>query len=307
MGFIMKLFLFFVFCLISFSISSGQEVRPDRKNVFDSNANSTEPPATPANRLLVVDDKDDADISDSEEIVKNIIESISYAVQESNINQYLDCFSKEKKEKDRVKIAKCFMMEDNLSLDVIKTFVLNESEDQIEFMAKYCVNGVSIILSEITLIKEDGEFVVSNEKILENTSNNRSVSLGFPELPERNAHLVGLDPRVPIKPCHMGRNCRFANEAGHKIAEEEFQQKQQKPFEPLKDLNPIVDPPFNQNGNNFFVDQNGNIRENHSNGWVSVPKNGPQFVDLKQLKKFYPDRYSGCKDGNCAGGKCKVR
>ena len=293
----MKYFAFLILLLICLPQSFAQ-VREERDNVFEDNKETSQ---QLDERVTLSDDSDSK--SPSDKIVEEITEEISWSVKKCDIRNYLNCLSKEKREKDKVKIAKRFMMQNNQSnLDVLNTFVLSESDDQIDFMAKYCVDGNSIILSEVTLIKEEGRFVISKEKILESEPNSSLASLG---IPERNAHLKGLDPNDPnvvIKPCHMGANCRHANAAGHKLAAQEKQQQPAKPFEPMKDLNPILDPPFNQNVNlngNRFVDQNGGIREVNDNGWVSVPKNGPQYVDLKQLGKFFPDRYTGCKDGNC--------
>ncbi len=240
------------------------------------------------------------DLTNAEHVVKEITETICFSVKDSDIEAYLNCLSKEKREKDKLKIVRSFMMQKIPNLDVLKTFILDTSEDKISFVAKYCSNGERIYLSEVTLTKEDERFVVSKEKVLETVSNNP------PGFAERNAHLKGLDPNVPIKPCHMGGDCKFANAAGHRLAEQE---KRNEPllFEPMKDVQGIPDRPFNINGDNIFIDQDGGIREIHPNGWVSVPKNGPQYVDLNQLKKFYPDRYSGCKDGNCANGRCKIQ
>ena len=240
------------------------------------------------------------DLTNAEHVVKEITEAICFSVKNSDIQAYLSFLSKEKREKDKLKVVKGFMMQRIPNLDVLKTFILDAGEDQIRFIAKYCANGERIYLSEVTLTKEDERFVVSNEKVLETVSNTP------PGFAERNVHLKGLGPNVPIKPCHMGAHCKFANAAGHRLAEQE---KRNEPLilEPMKDIQGIPDRPFNINGGNIFIDADRGIREIHPNGWVSVPKNGPQYVDLKQLKKVYPDRYSGCKDGNCANGRCMIK
>lgn len=294
----MKLFCFILISVFCVSESFAQ-VREERVNLFDNSFDlkiEKETQEDSVDRVTLASE----DATEAEKIVKEITETLCHAVKETDIKSYLNCLSKEKREKDKMKIVKQFMMEKIPNLDVLKTFILDESEDQIDFIAKYCSNGEWIYLSEVTLTKEDGRFVVSKEKVMETTSNTPT---GFPE---RNAHLKGLDPNVPIMPCHRGENCRFANAAGHRLVEQQ-EAKKVVPFQPQVDTKRIPDRPFNQNGNNVFVDDNGGVREVHANGWVSVPKNGPQFVDLNQLKKFYPDRYSGCKDGNCANGRCRVR
>lgn len=290
----MKLFsfsivAFLVFCFFDTSVSLA-EVKPENSSAQFNGMPDDLPPRNAAAEQ----------ITKAEQVVKEVTETICFSVKDSDIEAYLNCLSKEKREKDKLKIVKSFMMQKIPNLDVLKTFILDASEDKICFVAKYCSNGERIYLSEVTLTKEDERFVVSNEKVLETVSNTP------PGFAEPNAHLKGLDPNVPIKPCHMGADCKFANAAGHRIAEQE-KRNEQLLFEPMKDVQGIPDRTFNINGDNSFIDQDGGIREIHPNGWVSVPKNGPQYVDLNQLKKFYPDRYSGCKDGNCANGRCKIQ
>jgi hypothetical protein len=289
----MKTFYFLLLIsLLCISESSAQLVQPNRTQVVRAERDNIFDNSETEDRSTETEDSSE-EFTAAEQVVKEITEKLCSAVKESDIKSYLDCLSEEKREKDKMKIVKQFMAQNNPNLDVLKTFILDESKDQIDFIAKYCSNGEWIHLSEVTLIKENGKFVVSKERVMETTSNSPA---GFVE---RNAHLKGLDPNVPIKPCHMGANCKFANEAGHRLAEQEKRAKVA-PFQPQVDVKRIPDPVFNPNGNNWFVDQEGGIREVHQNGWVSVPKNGPQYVDLKQLKKYFPDRYSGCKDGNCS-------